>query len=77
MLLQEQYIDITSRAAECMKNHVSVQKLCYAVLCLPPNLKKEHKMFVKTAKAEVKEAESIDDIFSWLVITVTISATPY
>ena len=63
MQLQEQYIDLTSRAAESMKSHVSVKNLRYAVLCLPPNLKKEHKTFVKKAKAEVKEAESFDDIF--------------
>ena len=61
--LQESYIDITSRAAEDMSGHVSVRKLRYSVLCLPANLKKEHKVFVRKAKADIKEAESADDIF--------------
>ena len=61
--LQKKYNDITSRAAECMNDCVSVRKLRYAVLCLPQNLKKEHKMFLKKAKGDVKEAETSDDIF--------------
>ena len=60
--LQESYIDITSRAAEDMSGNVTVRKLRYSVLCLPPNLKKEHKTFIKKAKADIKKAESIDDV---------------
>ena len=60
--LQERYIDITSRAAEDMSGNVTVQKLRYSVLCLPPNLKKEHKTFIKKAKADIKKAHSIDDV---------------
>ena len=61
--LQKIYIDITSRAAEYMKDFISVRTLRYSVLCLPQHLKKEHKMFVKEAKCDIKEAETSDDIF--------------
>ena len=60
--LQERYIDITSRAAEDMSGNITVRKLRYSVLCLPPNLKKEHKTFIEKAKADVKKADSIDDV---------------
>ena len=60
--LQERYIDITSRAAEDMSGNITVRKLHYSVLCLPPNLKKEHKTFIEKAKADIKKAESIDDV---------------
>ena len=55
--LQQIYIDMTSRAAESMKGLASVRNLCYSVLCLPQNLKKEHELFGK------EETETSDDIF--------------
>lgn len=61
--LQKRYIHITSCAAEEMSKNVTVRELRFSVLCLPPNLRQKHKKFVKRAKADVKEAESIDDIF--------------
>ena len=61
--LQKSYVDITSRAAEYMSADVTVRKLRFSVLCLPPALKKEHKTFVQKAKPDIKEAESVDDVF--------------
>ena len=61
--LQKSYVDITSRAAEYMSANVTVRKLRFSVLCLPPALKKEHKAFIKEAKADIKEAESVDNVF--------------
>ena len=61
--LQKSYVDITSRAAEYMSTDVTVRTLRFSVLCLPPALKKEHKAFIKEIKADIKEAESVDDIF--------------
>ena len=61
--LQKSYIDITSQAAEYMSANITVRKLRFSVLCLPPALKKEHKAFIQKAKADIKEAESVDDIF--------------
>ena len=61
--LQKTYVDIMSRAAEYMSANVTVRKLRFSVLCLPPTLKKEHKAFIKEAKADIKEAESVDDVF--------------
>ena len=61
--LQKCYIDISARAAEHMSSNVTVRNLRYSVLCLPPNLKNEYKKFVKEAKADIKEADTVDDIF--------------
>ena len=61
--LQRCYIDISTRAAEHMSSNVTVRNLRYSVLCLPPNLKNEYKKFVKDAKADIKEADTVDDIF--------------
>ena len=61
--LQKCYIDISTRAAEHMSSNVTVRNLRYSVLCLPPNLKKEYKKFVKEAKPDLKEADTVDDIF--------------
>lgn len=61
--LHHRYIDITTSAAKSMKSHVAVQKLRFAVLCLPPHLKKEHEIFIKKARADIKVAESSEDIF--------------
>ena len=38
------------------------ETLRYSLLCLPPNLKKEYRKFVREAKAEMKESESSEDI---------------
>ena len=54
---------IIRHAAEYMKSHVSVEDLRYAVLFPLPSIKKEPKRLFTKAKTEVKEAESIDDIF--------------
>ena len=61
--LQKCYIDISARAAEHMSSNITVRNLRYSVLCLPSNLKKEYKKFVKEAKADIKEADTVDDIF--------------
>lgn len=58
--LQQIYVDILSRASECMRN--KVQKLRFSIISLPDYLKTEHKSFMKEAKADVKEAQSADDI---------------
>ena len=60
--LQREYIDISVCAAEEMKANVPIKTLRYSVLCLPSNLKKEHKTFVRERKAEVREAELTDDV---------------
>ena len=60
--LQKEYIDISVCAAEELSSNVEVKKLRYSLLCLPPNLKKEHSKFLQTAKAEIKQAESTDEV---------------
>ena len=60
--LQKEYIDISVCAAKEMVNNVAIENLRYSLLCLPSNLKKEHKKFVREAKAEIKEADSTDDV---------------
>ncbi|CAI8049656.1 hypothetical protein GBAR_LOCUS27340 [Geodia barretti] len=60
--LQKEYIDISVCAAEEFSNSVAVKKLRYSLLCLPSNLKKEHRKFVTKVKAEIKQAESAEDI---------------
>ena len=60
--LQKEYIDISVCAAEELSSNVEVKKLRYSLLCLPSNLKKEHKRFAREAKAQVKQAESSEDI---------------
>ena len=60
--LQKEYIDVSVCAAEELSSNLKVKKLCYSLLCLPPNLKKEHSKFLQTAKAEIKQAESTDEI---------------
>ena len=64
--LQKEYIDISVCAAKEMVNNVAVENLRYSLLCLPPNLKKEHKKFVQKAKAEIKEDDSTDDIMDFV-----------
>ena len=61
--LHQSYTDICLHTAKDLIGNVSVQKLRFSILCLPPNLKKEHKVFVKKAKVEIKEAESVNDVF--------------
>ena len=60
--LQKEYIDISVCAAKEMVNNVAVENLRYSLLCLPPNIKKSHKKFIKEAKSEIKEAESTDEV---------------
>ena len=60
--LQKEYIDISVCAAEELNSNVEVKKLRYSLLCLPPNLKKEHSKFVRTAEEDVRKAESAEDI---------------
>ena len=60
--LQKEYIDISVCAAEELSSKVEVKKLRFSLLCLPSNLKKEHKRFAKEAKAQIKQAESSEDI---------------
>ena len=60
--LQKEYIDISVCAAEELSSNVEVKKLRYSLLCLPPNLKKEQSKFLQTAKAEIKQAESTDEV---------------
>ena len=42
-----------------MKESVAVQNFKFSILCLPRNLKREHKKFVKEA---IRSAESADDV---------------
>ena len=60
--LQKEYVAISVCAAEEMGKNVTVKTLRYSLLCLPPNLKKEHRKFVREAKAEMKESGSSEDI---------------
>ena len=60
--LQKEYINISVSAAEELSSNVAVKELRYSLLCLPFSLKKEHKKFVVQAKAQVKQAESAEDI---------------
>ena len=60
--LQKEYVDISVCAAEEMGKNVTVKTLRYSLLCLPKNLKKEHRKFVRETKAEMNEAESSEDI---------------
>ena len=60
--LQKEYIDISVYAAKEMANNIEVENLRYSLLCLPPNVKKLHKKFIKEAKAEIKEAESTKEV---------------
>ena len=61
--LQRKYIEISVKAAKEMSGNVLVQNLRYSFISLPPKLKKERKKFVREAKADFKQAESVDDIF--------------
>ena len=45
-----------------MKESVAVQNLKFSILCLPRNLKREHKKFVKEAKDDIRSAKSADDV---------------
>ena len=60
--LHEEYIDISVCASEELQATVAVKKLRYTLLCLPPNLKKQHRKFIQEAKADIKGATSADDI---------------
>ena len=60
--LQKEYIDISVCAAEELSSNVEVKKLRYSLLCLPPNLKKEHSKFMQIAKPQIIQAESTDEI---------------
>ena len=46
-----------------MSENVSVKNLRYSFISLPQKLKKEHRKFIKEAKADLKQAESADEIF--------------
>ena len=46
-----------------MSENVSVRNLRYSFISLPPKLKKERKKIVSEAKADLKQPESVDDIF--------------
>ena len=61
--LQRKYIEISVKAAKEMSGNVLVPHLRYSFISLPPKLKKERKKFVREAKADLKQAESVDDIF--------------
>ena len=60
--LQKEYVAISVCAAKEMRKNVEVETLRYSLLCLPKHLKKEHRKFVREAKAEMKESESSEDI---------------
>ena len=60
--LQKEYINISVCAAEELSSNVEVKKLCYSLLCLPPNLKKEHSKFMQIAKAQIIQAKSTDEV---------------
>ena len=60
--LHEEYIDISMCVSEELQATVTVKKLHYTLLCLPPNLKKQHRKFIQEAKADIKGATSADDI---------------
>ena len=60
--LQKEYVAISVCVAEKMSKNVKVKTLRYTLLCLPPNLKKEYRKFVREAKAEMNEAKSSEEI---------------
>ena len=58
------YVNVASRAEEyIMSTNVSVHELCRSLLWLPPALAKEHKVLIRKAKADIKVAESVDEVF--------------
>ena len=62
--LHKCYVNIASRAVKYIEStEVPVDVLCRSLLWLPPALKKEHKALIKKAKADIKVAESVDDVF--------------
>ena len=61
--LQKRFIEISLNAAEEMSENVPVRNLRYSFITLPPKLKKERKNFVREAKPDLNQAESVDDIF--------------
>ena len=62
--LHKFYVNIASRAEECIMNtNVLVHKLWHSLLWLPPALAKEHKALIRKAKADIKVAESVDGVF--------------
>ena len=60
--LHKEYVAISVCAAEEMSKNVAVKTLRYSLLCLPPNLKKEHRKFVTKAEVEIDKAESSETI---------------
>ena len=62
--LHKFYVNIASRAEEYITStNVSVHELCRSLLWLPPALAKEHKALIRKVKADIKVAESVDDVF--------------
>ena len=45
-----------------MRDNISVHNLQYSILCLPRNIKREHRKFVKEAKGDIRSAQSADDV---------------
>ena len=60
--LHKEYVAISVCAAEEISKNVAVKTLRYSLLCLPPNLKKEHRKFVTKAEVEIDKAESSETI---------------
>ena len=60
--MQKEYIDLSVCAAKEMVKNVAVENLRFSLLCLTFNLKKQHKRFLREAKADIKEAGLTDEI---------------
>ncbi|CAI8054937.1 hypothetical protein GBAR_LOCUS29976 [Geodia barretti] len=65
--LQREYIDLSVCASKEMVKKYAVKMLRFSLLSLPYNLKKEHRRFLTEAKAEIKQAESAEDIIEVIV----------
>ena len=62
--LHKCYVNIASCAEQyIMSINISVHELCRSLLWLPPALTKEHKALIQKAKADIKVAESVDEVF--------------
>ena len=62
--LEKTFDEIILRAQkDIMRNKIEILDLRHSIIRLPGDLKSEHKFFVDEVKAELKKAESIEDIF--------------
>ena len=62
--LEKMFDDIILRVRkDIMRNKIDIPDLRHSIIRLPGDLKSEHEFFIDKVKAELKKAESIEDIF--------------